>query len=149
MDDMSVLNELQRRYDSFSGTSNFKEHFEVGDDLPLELPPRREVEDAIELYLSEHSLEPPLFQKQSLLTAVEEQYAIGGNDESWTLCFNNIILRTSAWKSRNFRINSFATSRVDDKTLSLLLTNANRALRELERFCLLRLVNIQALFLLV
>ena len=147
----STFAEVQRRYDSFSGTSKFKEYFEIGDDKPLELPPRQELEDAIEMFLSEHSLEPPLFQRQTLVDAVGEQYNVNrlGADESWVLCFNNIILRSSAWKSRTFRVNSFAGPSVDDNTLSLLLANANRALRQLERFCVLRMINVQALFLLV
>ena len=149
--DPSILAEVQRKHDSFSGTSKFKEYFEVGDDKPLELPPRQELEDAIRLFLSEHSLEPPLFHKQTLDYAVDEQYQLDrhGADESWVLCFNNIILRSSAWKSRMIRVNSFAIHSVDDKVHSLLLVNANRALRQLERFCVLRIVNVQALFLLV
>lgn len=149
--DPSILTEVQRKYDSFSGTSKFKEHFEVGDHKPLELPPRQELEDAIKLFLSDHSLEPPLFHQQTLNNAVDEQYQIGRleTDESWALCFNNIILRSSAWKSRTIRVNSFAISSVDDNVHSLLLANANRALRQLERFCVLRMVNVQALFLLV
>ena len=149
--DSTTYAEVQQKYDSYSGPSKFKEHFEIGDDKRLELPPRRELEDAIESYLSEHSLEPPLFQKQTLIDAVSEQYQVDrlGADESWTLCFNNIILRSSAWKSRSFRVNSFSAPSADDSLLSLLLANANRALRQLERFCVLRMVNIQALFLLV
>ena len=149
--DPSIFAEVQRKYDSFSGTSKFKEYFEVGDDKPLELPPRQELEDAIQLFLSEHSLEPPLFHKQTLDNAVAEQYQMGRleADESWVLCFNNIILRSSAWKARMIRVNSFAIASVDDNVLSLLLANANKALRQLERFCVLRMVNVQALFLLV
>lgn len=149
--DPSIFAEVQRKYDLFSGTSKFKEYFEIGDDKPLELPPRQELEDAIKLLLSEHSLEPPLFHKQTLDGAVEEQYQLGRLevDESWILCFNNIILRSSAWKSRMIRVNSFATTSVNDNVHSLLLANANRALRQLERFCVLRMVNVQALFLLV
>ena len=148
--DPSIFAEVQRKHDSFSGTSKFKEYFEVGDDKPLELPPRQELEDAIKLFLSEHSLEPPLFHKQTLDNAVDKQYRLGPleADESWVLCFNNIILRSSAWKSRMIRVNSFAIP-MDDKVHSLLLVNANRALRQLERFCVLRIVNVQALFLLV
>ena len=148
----SIFSEVQRRFDSFSGTSKFKEHFDVGDDRPLELPPRRDLEDAIEVYLAEQGLEPPLFQRQKLIDAVSEQYQIGRleADESWTLCFNNIVLRSSTWKSRTFRVNSFfAASNMDENILSSLLANANKALRQLERFCVPRLVNIQALFLLV
>ena len=149
--DPLILAEVQRKYDSFTGTSKFKEYFEVGDDKSLELPPRQGLEDAIKLFLSEHSLEPPLFHKQTLDNAVDEQYQKGRleADESWVLCFNNIILRSSAWKSRMIRLNSFAIPSVDDNVHSLLLANANRALRQLERFCVLRMVNIQALFLLV
>ena len=149
--DPSIFAEVQRKHDSFSGTSKFKEYFEVGDDKPLELPPRQELEDAITLFSSEHSLEPPLFQKQTLDHAVDKQYQLGPleADESWVLCFNNIILRSSSWKSRMIRVNSFAIPSVDDKVHSLLLVNANRALRQLERFCVLRIVNVQALFLLV
>ena len=149
--DPSIFAEVQRKHDSFSGTSKFKEYFEVGDDKPLELPPRQELEDAIKLFLSEHSLEPPLFHKQTLDNAVDEQYQLGPleADESWVLCFNNIILRSSAWKSRMIRVNSFAIPSINDKVHSLLLVNANRALRQLERFCVLRIVNVQALFLLV
>lgn len=149
--DPSIFAEVQRKYDSFSGTSKFKEYFEIGDDKPLELPPRQELEDAINLFLSEHSLEPPLFHKQTLDGAVDDQYQRGRLevDESWVLCFNNIILRSSAWKSRMLRVNSFAITSVNDNVYSLLLANANRALRQLERFCVLRMVNIQALFLLV
>ncbi len=149
--DPSVITEVQRKYDSFSGTSKFKEYFEIDDDKPLELPPRQELEDAIKLFLSDHSLEPPLFHKQTLDNAVDEQYQTGRleADESWALCFNNIILRSSAWKSRTIRVNSFALPSVDDNVHSSLLANANRALRQLERFCVLRMVNVQALFLLV
>ena len=149
--DPSIFAEIQRKHDSFSGTSKFKEYFEIGDDKPLELPPRPELEDAIKLLLSEQSLEPPLFHKQTLDNAVDEQYQLGTleADESWVLCFNNIILRSSTWKSRMIRVNSFAIPSVNDKVHSLLLANANRALRQLERFCVLRIVNVQALFLLV
>ena len=149
--DPSIFAEVQRKHDSFSGTSKFKEYFEVGDGKPLELPPRQELEDSINLFLSENSLEPPLFHKQTLHNAVNEQYQIGRLevDESWVLCFNNIILRSSAWKSRTIRVNSFATPSVNDDVHALLLTNANRALRQLERFCVLRMVNVQALCLLV
>ena len=149
--DPSIFAEVQRRHDSFSGTSKFKEYFEVGDGKPLELPPRQELGDSINLLLSEPSLEPPLFHKETLENAVNEQYQIGRLevDESWVLCFNNIILRSSAWKSRTIRVNSFATPGVNDDVHSLLLVNANRALRQLERFCVLRMVNVQALCLLV
>ena len=149
--DPSIFTEVQRKYDSFSGTSNFKEYFEVGDDRPLELPPRQELEDAIKLFFSDDGLEPPLFHKQTLDNAVDEQYQVGRlkADESWVLCFNNIILRSSIWKSRMIRVNSFALPNISDNVHSLLLANANRALRQLERFCVLRLVNVQALFLLV
>ena len=149
--DPSIFTEVQRKYDSFSGTSNFKEYFEVGDDKRLELPPRQELEDAIKLFCSDDGLEPPLFHKQTLDNAVDEQYQMGRlkADESWVLCFNNIILRSSAWKSRMIRVNSFALPNISDNVHSLLLANANRALRQLERFCVLRLVNVQALFLLV
>ena len=149
--DNSIFAEIQRKHDSFSGTSKFKEYFEVGDDKPLELPPRQELEDAIKLLLSDQSLEPPLFHKRTLDNAVAEQYRLGPHeaDESWVLCFNNIILRSSTWKSRMIRVNSFAMPSVNDKVHSLLLANANRALRQLERFCVLRIVNVQALLLLV
>lgn len=147
----SVVAELRRKYDSFSGTSKFKEHFEVGDDRPLELPPRQELEDAIEIFLSEHTLEPPIFHKQTITNAVSEQYDADRSkvDESWVLCFSAIILRSSALKSRSFRANTFATPSVDEKVLSLLFANANTALRQMERFCALRMVNVQALLLLV
>ncbi|KAL9041675.1 MAG: hypothetical protein Q9214_004025, partial [Letrouitia sp. 1 TL-2023] len=146
----SVFAELRRKYDSFSGTSKFKEHFGVGDDRPLELPPRQELEDAIEFFLSEHTLEPPIFQKKTVTNAVSEQYDADRSkiDESWILCFSAIILRSSALKSRSFRANTFATPSVDDKVLSLLFANANTALRQMERFCALRMVNVQALLLL-
>ena len=149
---LSVFAEVQRRFDSFSGTSKFKEHFDIGDDKPLELPPRQDLEDAIEVYMTEQSLEPPLFQKQTLIDAVGEQYQVDylEADESWTLCFNNIILRSSTWRSRTFRVNSFfAAPNMDENILSSLLANANKALRQLERFCVPRMVNVQALFLLV
>lgn len=146
-----AFSEVRRRYESFSGPSNFQESFEQTDQKPLELPPRQILEDAIEDYVSEYSLEPPLFDKQTLATAVAEQYSAHASDvdESWVLCFNNIILRSPGWRSRAFRFNSFAASRVDPTVLPLLLGNANRALRHLEKFCALRLVNIQALLLLV
>ncbi|KAI4159534.1 MAG: hypothetical protein LQ342_006535 [Letrouitia transgressa] len=146
----SVFAELRRKYDSFSGTSKFKEHFEVGDDRPLELPPRQELEDAIDIFLSEHTLEPPIFQKKTVMNAVSEQYDASRSkvDESWILCFSAIILRSSALISRSFRANTFATPSVDDKVLSLLFANANTALRQMERFCALRMVNVQALLLL-
>lgn len=149
--DPSTFAEVQRKYDSFSGPSKFKEHFEIGDGRSLELPPRTELETAIEMYLSEDSLMPPLFHRQTLVDAMNEQYKQDRlrADESWILCFNNIILRSSTWKSRTFRVNSFAPPSVDDHALSQLLANANRALRQLERFCVLRMVNVQALFLLV
>lgn len=149
--DPVIFAEVQRKCDTFSGTSKFREHFEVGDDKPLDLPPRQELEDAIKLFLSEYSLEPPLFHKQTLDNAVDEQYQIGRleTDESWVLCFNNIILCSSAWKSRTFRVNSFALPSISDNVHALLIANANRALRQLERFCVLRMVNVQALVLLV
>ena len=147
----STFAEVQRKYDSFSGTSKFKEYFEIGDNRALRLPPRRELEDAIETYMAEQGLQPLLFHRQKLLDTVNAQYQGDGqaSDESWALCFNNIILRSSAWKSRTFRMNSFATPSMEDKVLSLLLANANRALRQLEKFCVPRVVNVQALFLLV
>ena len=149
--DPSTFAEVLRKYDSFSGPSKFKEHFEIGDDRSLELPPRTGLETAIETYLSEDSLMPPLFHRQTLTDAINEQYRQDRlrADESWILCFNNIILRSSTWELRTFRVNSFAPPSVDDNALSQLLGNANRALRQLERFCILRMVNVQALFLLV
>lgn len=145
------FSEVRRRYESFSGPANFQENFEMGDEKPLELPPRQVLEDSIEDYTSEYSLEPPLFNKQTLAAAVAEQYSAHPSDvdASWVLCFNNIILRSSGWRSHACRFNAFTPSRVDAKVLHLLLGNANRALRQLEKFCALRLVNIQALLLLV
>ena len=151
--DPSIFAEVQRKHDSFSGTSKFKEYFEVGDNRPLDMLPRQEVENAINLFLSEHSLglDPPLFLKQTLDNALNEQYRKDRHeaDESWILCFNNIILRSEAWKSRTIRYNTFAAPNVNDNLHSLLLANANIALRQLERFCVLRMVNVQALLLLV
>lgn len=147
----SCFEEVRRLYDTCAMPSYYQEDVDVDDNALLELPPRELLEASVDFYLKSPRIEPPLFQQETLSAAMNEQYTANASqlDESWVLCFNSIILQSMGWVSKIVRNDSPVINCIDDRTLSFLLANTNRALRKIEMFCGLRMVNVQALLLLV
>jgi Fungal Zn(2)-Cys(6) binuclear cluster domain len=148
--DSSDIEHIQQKYDSFV-MPTFSQEVELAvDNQPLVLPPRDLLEASVELYLQVLTLNPPLFDKQTLRAAIAQQYSLPVEqlDESWVLCFNSIMLRSMGWKSKVVQDHRISMKGLEDRVLSLLLSNADRAIKNVEKFCGLRIVNVQALFLL-
>ena len=122
------------------------------DQQPLELPPRALLEDSLEYYFEHAYLKLIIFEKETLGRAIEQQYNSEAQilDDAWATCFISIIVLAVNSKSKVVGSSRALTFGCSDENLLLYLTNnVKRALSRLEALARPRLVNLQALFLLV
>ena len=149
--DRLSLKEVSRLFETYVMPSYHPEDMFVDDNAPLELPPRELLEGSLEFYLKKPGIEPPLFESATISAAVHQQYnaKTADLDESWILCFNSIALQAMGWIAKDVRSGRPAFSGMDDDTFSSLLMNINRGFARIEKFRALRMVNVQALLLLV
>ena len=145
--DTPPLTTLLRTYKSYHLPDPRRQ--DLGSDgEPLSLPPQSLLQSCLDFWYANTELEMPLFEKSTLLGAMQQQCSDSQRDDAWTLCFNNIILQSMSRRSK------FMYSDADDNDMSgsifeSLMMNVKRALQDLTRFARPRLVNVQAMVLLV
>ena len=148
----STIAEIQRKYEAANQAIGRLDDSVEADGEPPGLPPRSLLEASLEYYFDQSCLKLVIFQKETIARAIEQQYAPGGrsSDCAWISCFNSLIVLSLSCKSkmvRNFRSLTHHSS--DEDLLATLLINSKRAIAMIEMFKEPRLVNLQALFLLV
>lgn len=117
----------------------------------VELPQRSLLEDVLDSYFDKASLETPIFTKAKLLGSIEEQYQLEASkvDESWALCFNCIILQSVGSKSKLVSHGSNSRSVSNDSLQASILETLKFVVLNPDAFAQHRLINVQALLLLV
>ncbi|KAI9734279.1 MAG: hypothetical protein M1834_002383 [Cirrosporium novae-zelandiae] len=118
----SILDEVKRGYLYCPYPGPYREIDLTSDGMPLLLPPHSLLYTSLDLYCDGVSLEPPIFQKETFLKAIEQQYA-----------------------PRLIQDCSYSPSSVDYETLTSLFDNCKRALQKLDDISRPRFVNVQAL----
>ncbi|TGO92213.1 hypothetical protein BPOR_0008g00530 [Botrytis porri] len=115
------------------------------DGKPIALPSRALLEVTLGFYMKEINAPSPIFDRGTLLKAIDEQYSIGSEnaDPTWILCFNNIILLSSLAKLKK---SSRGTLSKDEDLMLMLLNNAKRSFLILDTLLKPRVHSIQALF---
>lgn len=118
------------------------------DGKPIALPSRALLEVTLEFYLKEINDPLPIFDRGTLLKAIDEQYSIGCEyaDPTWILCFNNIILLSLLAKLKR---SPPGPPSKDENLMFMLLNNAKRSFSILDTLLKPRIASIQALFTLV
>ncbi|TGO65568.1 hypothetical protein BOTNAR_0077g00110 [Botryotinia narcissicola] len=115
------------------------------DGKPIALPSKALLEVTLEFYLREINDLLPIFDRGTLLKAIDEQYSIGceHTDPTWILCFNNIILLSLLAK---LKTSPPGAPSKDENLMFMLLNNAKRSFSILETLLKPRIASIQALF---
>ncbi|GKZ64141.1 hypothetical protein AnigIFM60653_005780 [Aspergillus niger] len=119
------------------------------DDLPPALPPRTLLEGFVEAYFTDLNPFLPLYDRQSVLDAIEQQYGprSDGPDLAWICSFNSILLHTLEAKSSAARPGGHTGDSTLERGLVVhLLLNARRCYNNFERLLQPRLANVQSLF---
>ena len=148
----SIIASIRRKYKRSAQPPHRLEEALEADGQPLQLPPRPLLEASLEYYFDPGYLKLHVFQRDTISKAIEEQYAQGDRnpDSAWVSCFNSLIVLSLNCKSklvRNWRALTHHSN--DDELLATLMVNSKRALSMIEHFAEPRLVNLQALLLLV
>jgi hypothetical protein len=114
----------------------------TGPDETICLPPKQFLSVMLDTFLNQADYSTDIFCHQTIYEAVERVYREPSSpgSESWALCFNLIILLTLGAEQR---------VRGDDPFVRPILQAAHIAARKPSFFMSLRLVNVQALALLV
>ncbi|TGO15237.1 hypothetical protein BTUL_0042g00060 [Botrytis tulipae] len=96
------------------------------DSKPIALPSRALLEVTLEFYLKEINNPLPIFDRGTLLKAIDEQCSIGceHTDPTWILCFNNIILLSLLAK---LKTSPPRAPSKDENLMFMLLNNAKRS----------------------
>ena len=148
----SAIAEIQGKYEAAGqATRRLKDSVEPNGN-PLALPARSLLEASLEYYFDQSYLKLVIFQRETIARAIEQQYAPSGlgADHAWISCFNSLVVLSLSCKSkmvRNFRSLNHHSS--DEDLLVTPLINSKSAIAMTEIFDKPRLVNLQALFLLV
>ncbi|OJJ67550.1 hypothetical protein ASPBRDRAFT_47611 [Aspergillus brasiliensis CBS 101740] len=119
------------------------------DDLPPALPPRTLLEGFVEAYFTDLNPFLPLYDRQTVLDAIEQQYGSrsDGPDLAWVCSFNSILLHTLEAKSSAARPGGQTGDSTLERGLVVhLLLNARRCYNHFERLLQPRLANVQSLF---
>ncbi|GFG06145.1 phosphate-repressible phosphate permease pho-4 [Aspergillus lentulus] len=118
------------------------------DGLLPSLPPRALLETCLETYFACLSPFLPIYDRQSVTSAIEEQYgpSINSPDPAWVISFNNILLQTlDARYSAATRAGSIAHNILEEELIKSLLLNYRRGYNNFERLLRPQLANVQAL----
>lgn len=119
------------------------------DDLPPALPPRTLLEGFVEAYFTDLNPFLPLYDRQSVLDAIQQQYGprSDGPDLAWVCSFNSILLHTLEAKSSAAQPGGHTGDSTLERGLVVhLLLNARRCYNNFERLLQPRLANVQSLF---
>jgi hypothetical protein len=122
---------------------------EISDDeKPMVLPSQALLEVTLNFYMQEINVSLPVFDRASLMQAIDEQYALGsGNaDLAWIICFNNIVLLSLIAK---LSISPKGMPSKDEELMFLLLQNIQRASSKLDSLLQPKVASVQALVTLV
>ncbi|EAW17346.1 Zn(II)2Cys6 transcription factor [Aspergillus fischeri NRRL 181] len=118
------------------------------DGLLPSLPPRALLETCLETYFACLSPFLPIYDRQSVISAIEEQYgpSINRPDPAWVISFNNILLQTlDARYSAATRAGSITHNILEEELIKSLLLNYRRGYNNFERLLRPQLANVQAL----
>jgi hypothetical protein len=118
------------------------------DGLLPSLPPRALLENCLETYFACLSPFLPIYDRQSVASAIEGQYGPGINspDPVWVISFNNILLQTlDARYSAATRAGSITPNILEEELIKSLLLNYRRGYNNFERLLRPQLANVQAL----
>ncbi|GIC89043.1 Zn(II)2Cys6 transcription factor [Aspergillus udagawae] len=118
------------------------------DGLLPSLPPRALVEASLETYFTCLSPFLPIYDRESVASAIKEQYGpmVNNPDPAWMILFNNILLQTlDAKNSATTRAGLINHNILEDELIKSLLLNYQRGYNNFERLLRPQLVNVQAL----
>jgi hypothetical protein len=116
------------------------------------LPPRALLEACLETYFTCLSPILPIYDRQSVASAIEEQYGpmINNPDPAWVISFSNILLQTlDARYSAATRGGSFSRNVLEEELIKSLVLNYRRGYNNFERLLRPQLPNVQALLTMV
>lgn len=112
------------------------------------LPPRALLEAFLETYFNELSPLLPIYDRQSVLAAMETQYGSTRDapNTAWIVSFSSILLQTLEAKSTTGKkTDMMARSTLEVDLLFQLLLNIRRCYNRFERLLQPRVANVQAL----
>ncbi|KAH1440655.1 hypothetical protein KXV29_006324 [Aspergillus fumigatus] len=143
----SRLQEVGELFEKFARESPVMSIPESDGLLPS-LPPRALVETCLETYFACLSPFLPLYSRQSVMAAIDEQYGprVNSPDPAWVISFNNILLQTlDARYSAATRAGSITHNLLEEELIKSLLLNYRRGYNNFERLLRPQLANVQAL----
>ena len=154
---LESLQECQLALHNIAKTITYHDSLDVpGEDLPPTLPPREVLEAKVESYFSQANSILPVFRKSAFCENIQRIYTAATDqaDIAWIICFNNIILQTlsaDTIQHPDESDESHVTQRnsPEKELLQPLLVNYRRGLKRTDRLLEPKLVNVQALLLMV
>ena len=152
---LDSLQECQLALRNIAKTLIYHDSLDVpGEDLPPTLPPREVLEAKVESYFSQANSILPIFRKSAFCENIQRIYTAATDDIAWIICFNNIILQTLSADTIQHvdeSDDSHVTQRnsSEKELLQPLLVNYRRGLKRIDRLLEPKLVNVQALLLMV
>lgn len=114
---------------------------------PVATPPQSLLENSLQHFLDDFNAITPVFESLRLKSAIAAYYSSDNKDESYDLCFNNIIVLSLGARSCLSRMDSapHSASGMYNELLPAFLNNSFRAFSHLDFFLQPKLVNVQAL----
>jgi hypothetical protein len=143
----SRLQEASQLFETLSRESPFLSIPESDGVLPS-LPPRELLEACLETYFTCLSPILPIYDRQSVVSAIEEQYGpmINNPDPAWVISFSNILLQTlDAKYSAAAKSSPFSHNVLEEELIKSLVLNSRRGYNNFERLLRPQLANVQAL----
>jgi hypothetical protein len=143
----SRLKEASELFETLSRESPFLPIPESDGLLPS-LPPRALLEACLETYFTCLSPILPIYGRQSVASAIEEQYGpmIDNPDPAWVISFSNILLQTlDAKYSAATKGGLFSHNVLEEELIKSLVLNCRRGYNNFERLLRPQLANVQAL----
>jgi hypothetical protein len=131
----SRLKEASVLFETLSRESPFLSIPESDGLLPS-LPPRALLEACLETYFTCLSPILPIYDRQSVASAIEEQYGptINNPDPAWVISFSNILLQTlDAKYTAVTRGVSFSHNELEEELIKSLVLNCRRGYNNFER----------------
>ncbi|PYH69346.1 Zn(II)2Cys6 transcription factor [Aspergillus vadensis CBS 113365] len=114
------------------------------DDQSPSLPPRAFLEAFIDTYFTELSPLLPIYDRQSVLTAMRTQYeTLDAPDPAWFVSLNSILLQTLEGKSTTAKKTSMIP--LEASLITHLLQNIRQCFNNFQRLLEPRMANVQAL----
>jgi hypothetical protein len=147
----SRLKEASKLFETLSKENPFLSIPESDGVLPS-LPPRELLEACLETYFTCLGPILPIYDRQSVASAIEEQYGpmINNPDPAWVISFSNILLQTlDAKYSAATRGGSFSHNVLEEELIKSLVLNSRRGYNNFERLLRPQLPNVQALLTMV